>query len=122
MIDPVTLLLILVVVVGVPWTIISVTRAARRARPLDEQRRVETGTDPNGTNTLALMSLIFSIVGISIVGVILGHVALGQIRRTGERGRGMAYAGLTLGYFGLAAAVLTTIILIVVGISGLSIA
>jgi hypothetical protein len=37
----------------------------------------------------------------AIPAVILGHVARGQIRRTGERGDGMAIAGLVLGYLGI---------------------
>jgi hypothetical protein len=34
--------------------------------------------------------------------VIFGHVARRQIRRTGQRGKGLATAGLILGYLGLA--------------------
>lgn len=37
----------------------------------------------------------------AIPAVILGHVARGQIKRTGERGDGMAIAGLVLGYLGI---------------------
>lgn len=55
------------------------------------------------TNTLAVVSLVASlatfVLGITaIVGVITGHMALGQIKRTGEGGRGMALAGLIIGY------------------------
>ena len=57
------------------------------------------------TNTPALLSLIFGILGSGLVAVILGHVAKSQIRRTGEQGDGMATAGLVLGYLGLAATV-----------------
>lgn len=52
------------------------------------------------TNTLAILSLIFSFV-FAIVGVILGHVALNQLARTGQQGRGLAIAGLTVGYISL---------------------
>jgi len=38
----------------------------------------------------------------SILAVIFGHVALSQIDKRGEDGRGMAIAGLVLGYIGLA--------------------
>ena len=54
------------------------------------------------TNTLAVVSLVFGIVGGGLVAVILGHIARSQIRRTGESGSGMATAGLILGYFWLA--------------------
>ncbi|WP_280763349.1 DUF4190 domain-containing protein [Prescottella agglutinans] len=33
--------------------------------------------------------------------LVFGHIALSQIRRTGESGRGMAIAGLVLGYISI---------------------
>jgi hypothetical protein len=61
------------------------------------------------TNTLAIVSLVASIAGMviipiiaSIAGVICGHISLGQIKQTGEQGRGMAVAGLIIGYVGIA--------------------
>ncbi|KAA9087103.1 DUF4190 domain-containing protein [Microbacterium radiodurans] len=70
------------------------------------------------TNVLAIISMIASIVGIvfilpiigSIAGVIMGHISLAQIKRTAEKGRGMALAGLIIGYAGLAFAVLGIIL------------
>jgi peptidyl-prolyl cis-trans isomerase B (cyclophilin B) len=38
---------------------------------------------------------------ISLGAIITGHIALSQIKRTGEGGRGLAIAGLVLGYIGL---------------------
>jgi hypothetical protein len=58
------------------------------------------------TNGLAVASLVLGIVWLSGLGsllaVIFGHVASRQIRRTGQRGKGLATAGLILGYLGLA--------------------
>lgn len=53
------------------------------------------------TNTLAVLSLVFAFL-FSIAGVILGHAALAQINRTGEEGRGLAIAGLVVGYVNIA--------------------
>ena len=59
------------------------------------------------TNGLAIGSLVcgileFFTLGLaSIPAVILGHLARGQIRRTGERGDGMAIAGLILGWMAI---------------------
>jgi hypothetical protein len=53
------------------------------------------------TNVLAIVSLVTSILGLSIVGVITGHIGMNQITKTGESGRGLAIAGLVLGYLGL---------------------
>lgn len=52
------------------------------------------------TNTMAIISLVLAFF-ISLGAVITGHIALGQIKRTGEGGRGLAMAGLILGYIGL---------------------
>jgi hypothetical protein len=74
---------------------------------------------PSGakTNTLAIISLVASIAGIvilwgigSIAGVICGHISLSQIKKTGEQGRGMAVAGLIVGYVGIALALIGVII------------
>ncbi|GAB3969668.1 hypothetical protein GCM10029978_041400 [Actinoallomurus acanthiterrae] len=51
----------------------------------------------NKTNGLAIASLITGLIGcISLVGAILGVIALRQIKERGERGRGLAIAGIAL--------------------------
>ena len=61
----------------------------------------------NPTSGLAIGALICGIAEIFTLGfaavpaVILGHLARAQIKRTGERGEGMAIAGLVLGYLGI---------------------
>ena len=52
------------------------------------------------TNVLAIISLVLSIIGISIGGVITGHIALSQIKKRAEGGRGLALAGVIIGYVG----------------------
>ncbi|MGR2753054.1 DUF4190 domain-containing protein [Agromyces arachidis] len=49
------------------------------------------------TNVLAIVSLVSSFL-IPLVGIITGHIALSQIKKTGEQGRGLAVAGLIIGY------------------------
>lgn len=74
------------------------------------------------TNTLAVVSLIASLVGIvgilpfigSLVGVITGHMSLNQLKRTSEKGHGMALAGTIIGWVGLGLVILVTIIIIIV--------
>jgi protein-disulfide isomerase len=60
------------------------------------------------TNTLAIVSLVTGFF-CSIAAVITGHLALGQIRRTDQAGRGLAIAGLVLGYAGIFLTVLAVI-------------
>ncbi|WP_319463627.1 DUF4190 domain-containing protein [Micromonospora sp. RTP1Z1] len=55
------------------------------------------------TNTMAIVALVLSLVGIAScitapVGAILGHVARKQIRETGEQGEGMAKAAIIVGW------------------------
>lgn len=55
------------------------------------------------TNSMAIASLVCSLVGLATcisapVGIVLGHIARRQIRQTGEGGSGMATAGLWIGY------------------------
>jgi Domain of unknown function (DUF4190)/Septum formation len=55
---------------------------------------------PGRTNPFAVASLILGVLGITVIGaiagIVLGILALGQIRRTGQRGRALAIAGLAL--------------------------
>jgi hypothetical protein len=52
-------------------------------------------------NVLSIISLVTSILAISLVGIITGHIALSQIKKTGEKGHGLALWGTILGYVGL---------------------
>jgi peptidyl-prolyl cis-trans isomerase B (cyclophilin B) len=71
------------------------------------------------TNPLAIVSLVSAFV-VSLVAVITGHIALHQIKRTGEGGRGLAIAGVTLGYVGLLAGAVAIVIFITTTLSSLA--
>ncbi|MDQ1122371.1 DUF4190 domain-containing protein [Microbacterium trichothecenolyticum] len=84
------------------------------------------------TNTLAILSLVASLVGVfvlpfigQVAGVVLGHVSLSQLKERAEKGRGLAIAGLIVGYATLAIGVLLIFAFFIllqaaVGESGLS--
>ena len=65
---------------------------------------------PRRTDGLAVASMVLGIVWVfwigSILAVIFGHVARRRIAREGTAGRGMATAGLVLGYIGIGTLVL----------------
>ncbi|MFH5880280.1 thioredoxin domain-containing protein [Arthrobacter sp. NA-172] len=61
------------------------------------------------TEPLAIASLVCSF-GISLLGVVFGHIALSRIRRSGDGGRGLAIAGLVLGYTGIAGGILAAVL------------
>lgn len=49
-----------------------------------------------GTNGFAIASLVFGLIGGCFLGIAFGIVALTKIKKTGQKGRGMAIAGLVL--------------------------
>lgn len=71
------------------------------------------------TNGLAVASMVLGIIWIwwigSVLAVIFGHVALSQISEHGGGGRGMAIAGVVLGWVGVG--VLAIVLLSAVGAS-----
>jgi hypothetical protein len=55
-----------------------------------------------GTNTLAIIGLVSSVLGLlcgfgSIIGIVLGAIALSQIKKTGQQGQGLALAAVLVG-------------------------
>lgn len=62
------------------------------------------------TNTLSIVALVLSILWISIPAVICGHIGLNQIKSRGEGGRGIAIAGLVIGYIGIVGGLITAIV------------
>jgi uncharacterized protein YacL len=72
------------------------------------------------TNVLAIVSLV-SAFFVSLVAIITGHIALSQIRRTGEQGRGLAIAGLVIGYVSILVGVVVLIITLALLAAGVAI-
>ena len=65
------------------------------------------------TNMLAVLALVLSFL-VAVAGIVCGHLALAQIRRTGEAGRGLAIAGLVVGYVSVGVSVIAAIVFLVV--------
>ncbi|BBY16376.1 peptidylprolyl isomerase [Mycolicibacterium litorale] len=66
---------------------------------------------PRGTNAWAVAALVCAFL-FAPLGIVFGHVSLSQIKRTGEEGRGLAIAGLVIGYVMTA----VTIVVVVFGL------
>ncbi|WP_080730688.1 DUF4190 domain-containing protein [Rhodococcoides fascians] len=49
------------------------------------------------TNGLAIAALVGALF-LAPLGIVFGHISLAQIKRSGEQGRGLALAGLIIGY------------------------
>jgi uncharacterized membrane protein len=68
-------------------------------------------------NSMAVASLVCGLFGITAIpAVILGHKALRQIRQTGEPGRGMAKAGLILGWTAIAVFALLVVLAVLAAV------
>ncbi|WP_081710122.1 DUF4190 domain-containing protein [Arthrobacter sp. 35W] len=63
------------------------------------------------TNTLAIVSFVLAFF-VSIAAIVTGHIALNQIKRTGEGGRGLAIAGLVIGYVSVVAGIVLSVVLV----------
>ncbi|WEO76712.1 DUF4190 domain-containing protein [Cryobacterium sp. SO2] len=70
-------------------------------------------------NVLAIISLV-SAFFVSLAAIICGHIALSQIKKTGEKGRGLAIAGLVLGYVGLISGIIFFIVIILAWIAAIN--
>jgi hypothetical protein len=73
---------------------------------------------PRRTNGLAIASLACSIFGVfccltALPGVVMGHIAMSQIKRSGEDGKGLALAGLIIGYVAMAIVVIFFILALI---------
>lgn len=62
-------------------------------------------------NTLSIVGFILAFF-VSLGAVILGHLSLAQIKRTNERGWGLAVAALVLGYSGIFSGIIFIVVLI----------
>jgi peptidyl-prolyl cis-trans isomerase B (cyclophilin B) len=64
---------------------------------------------PRSTNSLAIVSLVCAFL-FAPLGIVFGHISLSQIKRSGEEGRGLAIAGLVIGYLITALTVLVVVL------------
>ena len=53
-------------------------------------------------NPLSVWSFVLSLLFFTFVSAVMGHFALRQIKKTGERGRGLALAAVIIGWIGTA--------------------
>jgi hypothetical protein len=76
--------------------------------------------DLTGFNTLSVVSIATALTGFgAVAAVITGHFALNQLKTDGKQGRGLALAGVIIGYAGIGLAVLGGLGKLALGIWGL---
>lgn len=65
-------------------------------------------------NVLAILAII-TVWFTVILGLVFGHIALSQIKRTGERGRGLALTAVIVGWLAVVAGALTAMFFLIFG-------
>lgn len=72
------------------------------------------GAPSSRTNGMAIASLVLGILWIywigSVLALIFGYIARNQIKERGEQGKGMATAGIVLGWIGIGTLVLVIVL------------
>ncbi|MBB4071768.1 DUF4190 domain-containing protein [Leucobacter sp. OH2974_COT-288] len=71
------------------------------------------------TNVMAIVGFVLSFF-VSLVGAILSLVALSQIKKTGEKGRGLAIAGAIIGFVGTILTIIYVIFALVITAAGVN--
>ena len=81
-----------------------------------KEENVKARFDLNNLNTLSVVSLATAVTGFgAVAGVITGHVALSQIKSSKQSGRGLAIAGVVVGYVVIALGVGGTLLRVFIG-------
>ncbi|WP_431221318.1 DUF4190 domain-containing protein [Leifsonia xyli] len=91
-------------------------------QPLPPQQQQPQYAQPYGAaeprwNTMAIVAFIVTFF-INIVGIILGFIALSQIKRTGEKGRGLALAAVIIGFISIVIGIIWVILIVSLAASG----
>lgn len=88
--------------------------------PYEEAPKARKRIDLTGYNTLSIVSIATALTGFgAVAGVITGHVALNQLKTDGKQGRGLALAGVIVGYAGIGLAILGGLGKLALGIWGI---
>jgi hypothetical protein len=69
---------------------------------------------PEKWNVLAIVGFVIVFFGFSLVSIILGFIALNQIKKTGERGRGLAIWAIVLGFVSIIIGIIAWIVFVAV--------
>ena len=65
-------------------------------------------------NILSIIAFIIVFFGFSLISIILGFIGLNQIKKTGERGRGLALAAIIIGFVSIVLGIIFWIVFVAV--------
>ncbi|GAA1828056.1 DUF4190 domain-containing protein [Agromyces salentinus] len=61
-------------------------------------------------NVLSIVGFVLSLLGFNVVAIVLGFIGLNQVKKTGERGRGLALAAVIIGFVSIAIIIIAIIV------------
>lgn len=61
-------------------------------------------------NVLSIVAFVIVFLGFSLISIILGFIGLNQIKKTGERGRGLAIWAIVLGFVSIIIGIIVWIV------------
>ncbi|HEU0182264.1 MAG TPA: DUF4190 domain-containing protein [Agromyces mariniharenae] len=61
-------------------------------------------------NVLSIVAFVIVFLGFSLISIILGFIGLNQIKKTGERGRGLALWAIVLGFVSIIIGIIVWIV------------
>ena len=65
-------------------------------------------------NVLSIVAFVIVFLGFSLISIILGFIGLNQIKKTGERGRGLAIWAIVLGFVSIVIGIIFWIVFVAV--------
>ena len=65
-------------------------------------------------NVLSIVAFVIVFFGFSLVSIILGFIGLSQVKKTGERGRGLALWAIVLGFVSIVIGIIFWIVFVAV--------
>jgi hypothetical protein len=86
------------------------TESAPSPAPAQQSAATPAPASAEKWNVLSIIAFIIVFFGFSLISIILGFIGLNQIKKTGERGRGLALWAIILGFVSIVLGIIAWIV------------
>jgi hypothetical protein len=86
------------------------TESAPSPAPAQQSAPTPAPASAEKWNVLSIIAFIIVFFGFSLISIILGFIGLNQIKKTGERGRGLALWAIILGFVSIVLGIIAWIV------------
>jgi uncharacterized membrane protein YidH (DUF202 family) len=90
------------------------TESAPSPAPAQQSAPTPAPASAEKWNVLSIIAFIIVFFGFSLISIILGFIGLNQIKKTGERGRGLALWAIILGFVSIVLGIIFWIVFVAV--------